>query len=112
MRRATRLEVRPEDLAGMRCAQYIRDSTKDQAEGFGPEIQRRANRAFLERYGLIDTGRVYEEYVSAGSVRGRNELLRALDDMKARRYQVLLVGWTHRFARSTEDADRSLLGTH
>ena len=106
MRRATRLEIRPEDLAGMRCAQYIRDSTKDQAEGFGPEIQRRANRAFLERYGLIDTGSVYEEYVSAGSVRGRNELRRALEDMKSGRYQVLLVGWTHRFARSTEDAAR------
>lgn len=42
--RATRREVRPEDLASMLCAEYIRDSTPDRAEGLGPEIQWLANR--------------------------------------------------------------------
>ena len=92
------------DLAGLSFAQYIRDSTTDQAEGFGPEIQRRANSNFAERVGLVDSHLTYEEYVSAGSIQGREQLLRAIDDLRAGRYRVLLAGWTHRFARSMEDA--------
>ncbi len=106
MRATTRGDIRPEDLRGKACAQYIRESTRDQGEGFGPDMQREANRTFAQRYGLADTGRVYEEYVSAKSVQGRSAFMQALDDMKRGAFQVLLVGWTHRFARSTEDAAR------
>lgn len=106
MRHAARHDLTPEDLRGRLYAQYVRDSTKDQAEGYGPDIQRRANRAFAERYGLIDSGLVYEEYVSGGSIQRRHELIRAVADMRAGQFTVLLVGWTHRFARSTEDAAR------
>lgn len=106
MRPTPRHDLTPEDLRGRVYAQYVRDSTKDQAEGYGPDIQRRANQGFTQRYGLVDSGLVYEEYVSGGSVRGRHELLRAIEDMRAGRFAVLLVGWTHRFARSTEDAAR------
>ena len=35
-----------EDLKGLRAEGYIRDSTLDQKDGFGPELQRRAIDAF------------------------------------------------------------------
>jgi len=82
MRRTPRREVRVEDLKDLSFAQYIRDSTAEQAEGFGPEIQRRANLSFAERYRLVNSNLVYEKYVSAGSLRGRDQLLRALQDLR------------------------------
>ena len=33
-----------EDLQGLRAEGYIRDSTLDQKDGYGPEMQQRANR--------------------------------------------------------------------
>ena len=105
MRTATRRDIRPEDLGGLVYAQYLRDSTPDQAEGFGPEMQRRANLAFAERYGLVDSGIVYEEYITGTTLRHRTQMMQAVYDLKAKRYAVLLVGWTHRFVRSTADAE-------
>ena len=42
-----------EDLKGLRAEGYIRDSTKDKAEGFGPDTQRHAIEQFARLYGLI-----------------------------------------------------------
>jgi len=104
VRRLPRREIRPEDLAGLRFAQYIRDSTEDQAEGFGPDAQRRANLSFAQRYGLVNSGLEYEEFLTATTVHRRNQMLQAVTDLKSGLYKVLLVGWTHRFTRSLEDA--------
>jgi hypothetical protein len=41
-----------EDLKGLRAEGYIRDSTLDQRDGFGPEIQRKNILRFAEKYGL------------------------------------------------------------
>ena len=42
-----------EDLMGLRAEGYVRDSTLDQRDGYGPELQRRAIQTFAESYGLI-----------------------------------------------------------
>jgi DNA invertase Pin-like site-specific DNA recombinase len=95
--------VRPEDLLGLRCAQYVRDSTAHQRDGFGPEMQRNANRRCMEKYGLIDTGLEFVEFVSAFQG-DQNELDRAIHAMKSGRFWVLLVAWPHRLTRSLERA--------
>jgi DNA invertase Pin-like site-specific DNA recombinase len=103
VRRRSPKTVQPDDLTGLRCAQYIRDSTEHQRDGFGPEMQRSSNRRFAERYGLIDTELEFVEFVSAfQGVQG--ELDRAIQTMKTGKFRVLLVGWAHRLTRSLERA--------
>ncbi len=41
-----------EDFKGMRARGYLRDSTRDQREGFGPALQRHAIQRFASMYGL------------------------------------------------------------
>ena len=41
-----------EDLRGLRAEGYIRDSTLDQRDGFGPTIQRHNMERFAESYGM------------------------------------------------------------
>ena len=42
-----------EDLRGLRAEGYIRDSTLDQKDGFGPEIQYHTIERFSESYGTV-----------------------------------------------------------
>ena len=42
-----------EDLRGLRAEGYIRDSTVDQMDGFGPTIQKINEQRFAETYGLV-----------------------------------------------------------
>ena len=53
-----------EDLRGFRAEGYIRDSTLDQRDGFGPEIQRHNMERFAESYGLELGSRWYTEFIS------------------------------------------------
>ena len=61
-----------EDLKGLRAEGYIRDSTLDQRDGFGPEIQRNNIQRFAETYGLPMGDRWYTEFVSGRSVAKRD----------------------------------------
>ena len=102
-KRTKRQSIQPEDLRGFQAAQYIRDSTEHQRDGFGPVMQRSANRRFIERYGLIDTGIEFLEFVSAfQGIQG--ELDRAIQAMKSGQFRVLSVAWPHRLTRSLERA--------
>ena len=53
-----------EDLRGLRAEGYVRDSTLDQGDGFGPTIQRTNEQRFAETYGLVLGERWYTEFVS------------------------------------------------
>ncbi len=57
-----------DDLRGLRAEGYIRDSTLDQKDGFGPAIQRGNEERFAETYGLILGNRWYTEFSSGRSV--------------------------------------------
>jgi DNA invertase Pin-like site-specific DNA recombinase len=95
--------IRPEELRGLTCAQYIRDSTDHQRDGCGPDMQRTANRRFVERFGLVDSGLEFVEFTSA--FQGvQAELEKAIGAMEQGRFRVLLVGWEHRLTRSLERA--------
>ncbi len=72
-----------EDLKGLRAECYVRDSTLDQRDGFGPDIQRHNEERFAESYELILGNRWYTEFVSGRSAAKRREFQQLLVDMRA-----------------------------
>lgn len=95
-----------EQLKGLRAKGYIRDSTLDQRDGFGPDIQRRNEQRFAESYGLLLGNRWYTEFVSGRSVAKRKEFQHILEDARLDRFDVLLVDHTSRFGRNQAECIR------
>ncbi len=95
-----------EDLRGLRSEGYIRDSTLDQRDGYGPELQRRAIHNFAKSYGLGLGDAWYTDFITGTSTLKRSGFHQALDDAGTDRYDVLLVYNTSRFARNRADAIR------
>ncbi len=95
-----------EDLRGLRAEGYVRDSTLDQRDGFGPDIQRRNIQRFSESYSLILGERWYTEFVSGRAVAKRAAFRQFLDDAQLDLYDVLLVDHTSRFGRNQEECIR------
>ena len=91
-----------EHLTGLRAEAYVRDSTLDQRDGFGPDIQRRNIERFAESFGIILGDRWYTEFVSGRSVDKREAFHQFLDDARLDLYDVLLVDHTSRFGRNQE----------
>ena len=95
-----------EDLRGLRAEAYVRDSTLDQRDGFGPEIQRRNIQRFADSHGLFLGERWYTEFVTGRSITKRKEFQGFLEDAQSDLYDVLLVDHTSRFGRNQEDCIR------
>jgi len=101
---ARAVDLRPEDLAGKSWAGYVRESTRGQADRYGPEIQRTEQLRFAERHGLVTTGREYLDLVSGKDILRRSDFGRMIVDAEAGAFEVLLVYDTSRFARNVADA--------
>ena len=95
-----------EDLKGLRAEGYVRDSTLDQRDGFGPELQQKAIENFAGAYGLILGNRWYKDFITGTSTLKRSKFQQALQDAQQDLYDVLLVYHTSRFARNRSDAIR------
>ncbi len=90
---------RPEDLAGRRWAGYIRESTRGQADRYGPAIQRAEHIRYADRYGLTGSGFEYVDLVSGKETLRRTDFRRMLADAERGAFDVLLCYDTSRFAR-------------
>ena len=95
-----------EDLRGQRAEGYIRDSTLDQKDGFGPTIQKTNEQRFAENYGLVMGERWYTEFVSGQSVEKRKQFQQVLEDASLDSFDVLLVDHTSRFGRNQAECIR------
>ena len=95
-----------EDLRGLRAEGYIRDSTLDQRDGFGPEIQRHNEERFAGTYGLVLGIRWYTEFVSGRHVQKRKEFQQLIEDSSLDQFDVLLVDHTSRFGRNQAECIR------
>ena len=84
-------DLRPEDLAGRTWAGYVRESTKGQADRYGPDIQRTEQTRFAERHGLVTTGLEYLDLVSGKDTLRRSDFTRMVGDAEAGAFEVLLV---------------------
>ncbi|MGH2466539.1 MAG: recombinase family protein, partial [Candidatus Limnocylindrales bacterium] len=101
---ARAVDLRPEDLAGLSWAGYIRESTAGQADRYGPDIQRAEQHRFAERHGLVAAELEYLDLVSGKDTLRRTDFARMLADAEAGRFAVLLCYDTSRFARNIADA--------
>ena len=95
-----------EDLRGLRAEGYVRDSTLDQRDGFGPEIQRHNIQRFAQSYGLILGEQWYTEFVSGRYANKRKEFQQLLEDAELDRFDVVLVDHTSRFGRNQAECIR------
>ncbi|MBX3031433.1 MAG: recombinase family protein [Chloroflexi bacterium] len=99
----TRLPRTVDDLRGLRCARWIRESTGRQAEKNGPEAQREQQDWAIERYGLVDTGIVWS-VAHTGRTIARTDQWAAMMASAGQDWDVLVVGYVSRFARNLRDA--------
>jgi site-specific DNA recombinase len=95
-----------EDLRGLRAEGYIRDSTLDQKDGFGPEIQLHNIERFSQSYGIVLGSRWYTEFVSGRHSRNRSQFQQFLEDARLDLFDVLLVDHTSRFGRNQAECIR------
>ena len=95
-----------EDLRGLRAEGYVRDSTLDQRDGFGPTIQKTNEQRFAEAYGLVLGDRWYMEFVSGRNMEKRKEFQQVLEDAALDRFDVLLVDHTSRVGRNQAECIR------
>jgi site-specific DNA recombinase len=89
-----------EELRGLRGVCYVRDSTLDQRDGFGPDIQRRNEERFAETYGIVLNTHYYTEFISGRIASKRHEFQKVLEDARLDKFDVLLVDHTSRFGRN------------
>ncbi|MDW5595294.1 recombinase family protein [Conexibacter stalactiti] len=88
----------------LRAVAYVRESTEEQGEGFSPGAQREAIKRFAAENGLD----LVEEYVDFHSgwrkTDGRRDFHRLMADAAEKRFDVVLVFHTSRFARNQVEA--------
>lgn len=97
--------LRPEHLRGLRYRGYIRESTDEQTQKWGPDRQRNDLDRSADELGLSASEPRWYERTGTGEAESA-ELARALADARAGRYDVLLVLTTSRFARNRAEAVR------
>ena len=101
-----RHELTFEDLKGMKAQGYIRDSTEDQRDGFGPELQRKGIENFAKTHGLVLGDAWYTDFITGTSTLKRSGFHKALLGAQLNDFDVLLIYHTSRFARNRSDAIR------
>jgi len=101
---ARTVDLRADDLKGKTWAGYIAESTRGQADRYGPEIQRAEQATFADRHGLRPTRREYVDLVSGKDTLRRTDFARMLADAETGAFEVLLCYDTSRFARNVADA--------
>ena len=89
-----------DDLRGLRAAQWVRESTEIQYDRYGPDSQRENMAAFVERYGLVDTGLAYTVAQSGRTVWRSSTMHDMLDAARRGDFDVLLVGYFDRWQRN------------
>ena len=91
--------------AGRRAVAYVRESTEEQGRGYSPDGQRQAIARYAQEHGL----ELVDEYIDFETGRladKRPGFQRLIEDAMERRFDVVLVFHTSRFARNTIEAKR------
>ncbi len=89
-----------DELRGLRAARWIRESTAGQYDRYGPESQHEQMDRFAERYGLVDTGIVYNVAQSGRTVWRSTTMAEMLTAARAGSFDVLLTGYFDRWQRN------------
>jgi DNA invertase Pin-like site-specific DNA recombinase len=92
-----------DELAGLRAARWIRESTSGQFDAFGPDAQREQQDRAIERWGLVDVGLAWQVAHSGRTV-GSTPQFAEMMAAAGVEYDVLVVGYVSRFARDVRTA--------
>lgn len=90
-----------DDLHGLRAALWVRESTEGQWDNFGPDAQREQYGRAVARWGLVDTG-VSWSVAHSGWRIARHPAWADMLGQAGDTFDVLVVGYASRFARSLE----------
>lgn len=93
-------------LPAARAAAYVRESTEEQGQGFSPDAQRQAIAKFAAENELEIVGEYCDFHSGWRKADGRPEFQRLMADAAERRFDVVLVFHTSRFARNQVEARR------
>jgi len=103
----TRLPGSVDELRGLRARRYVRVSSEEQGEKYGPEAQDDRLLAAIARLGLVDAGPAFVDEHSAWARSDQRPALRELvAAAQAGAYDLLLVPYFSRWSRDTEVALR------
>jgi site-specific DNA recombinase len=89
-----------------RAAAYVRESTEEQGQGFSPDAQRQAIAKFAAENDLEIVGEYCDFHSGWRKADGRPHFQRLMADAAERRFDVVLVFHTSRFARNQVEARR------
>lgn len=89
-----------EDLTGRRAARWIRESTAGQFDNWGPDAQREQQDRIIARYGLRDSGLIWQTASSGRTVHASPDFADMLRAARAGGFDILIVGYVSRFARN------------
>jgi DNA invertase Pin-like site-specific DNA recombinase len=89
-----------DQVAGLRVARWVRESTSGQYDNWGPDSQRELQDRIIERFGLVDTDLAWASAASGRTVYQAPEFAAMTEAARAGRYDLLLVGYVSRFQRN------------
>ncbi len=89
-----------DSLRGLRAARWVRESTSGQYDRFGPDSQHENMDRFVERYGLVDTGRAFTVAQSGRTVWRSDTMATMLAEARAGAFDLLLTGYFDRWQRN------------
>ena len=89
-----------DQISGLRVGRLIRESTTGQWDNFGPDAQRELQDRIIERYGLVDTGLLWQSAESGRTVYGSPQYAEMFAASKAGKLDLVLVGYVSRFSRN------------
>jgi DNA invertase Pin-like site-specific DNA recombinase len=89
-----------DELAGLRAARWIRESTPGQFDRYGPEAQVAMQDAAIARLGLADTGLTWRAAHSGRTVFRSPAMTEMLAAAQAGQFDVLVVGYVSRWQRN------------
>ncbi|HEY7830280.1 MAG TPA: recombinase family protein [Solirubrobacteraceae bacterium] len=92
--------------ATQRAVAYVRESTEEQGQGFSPDAQRQTIAKFAQENDLELVGEYCDFHSGWRKSEARPEFQRLMADAAAKRFDVVLVFHTSRFARSQVEARR------
>ena len=83
---------------------YIRESTEDQDKGFSPEAQEKGIQDYAKKNSIKLLDGFYKDLITGTDASKRTDFQRMIEDAMQKKFEVIIVFHTSRFARNIQEA--------
>jgi len=83
---------------------YIRESTEEQDKGFSPDAQEKGIRDYAKKNNIKLKDEFYKDLITGTDASKRNDFQRMIEDAMQKKFEVIIVFHTSRFARNIQEA--------